>query len=237
LFNNNFFVPTTAPINYLLGFITRQSQERQRVAVFLAASFLVSIPVFFQAPLVRIFPWLSLALTFVWVGLGFWLYRREKTAIWGDLLLGFSWSWLAGSLYWGWLRQEPLWHIPVESIGVPFALYCLWRGWGKIGNLFYLGSLIGTVVTDLYFYITNLIPYWKQLMQVETTLAAQILKEAIVQIQNPWGIAWAIVLTNFLLAIVLWAIQKAQLKWWAFSGAVLSTILVDSLFWLAAAFA
>ncbi len=237
MFNNNFFSPTTVPINYLLGFITRQSQERQRVAVFLAASFLVSVPVFFQAPLVRIFPWLSLALTFVWVGLGFWLYRREKTAIWGDLLLGFSWSWLGGSLYWGWLRQEPLWHIPVESIGVPFAFYCLWRGWGKIGNLFYLGSLIGTAVTDLYFYITNLIPYWKQLMQVETTLAAQILKEAIVQIQNPWGIAWAIVLTNFLLTIVLWAIQKTQLKWWAFSGAVLSTILVDSLFWLAAAFA
>jgi cbb3-type cytochrome oxidase subunit 3 len=237
LFNNNFFSPVTLPFNYFLDSIVGQKQERRPLAVFLAASFLVSVPVFFQAPLVRAFPWLSLALTLFWVGLGSWLYRREQTVIWGDLLLGFSWSWLAGSLYWGWLRQEPFWHIPVESIGVPFAIYFLGRGWGAIGNLFYLGSLLGTAVTDLYFYITDLIPYWKQLMQAETALAPTILKEAIVQIQNPWGIAWAIVLTNFLLAVVLWAIQKTDRKWWAFSGAVLSTILVDSLFWLAAAFA
>lgn len=237
MFNNKFFSPATFPFNYLFSYIVGQKHYRQRLSVFLAASFLVSVPVFFQAPLVRAFPWLSLALTPVWFGLGFWLYKREKTSIWGDLLLGFSWSWLAGSIYWGWLRQEPLWHIPVESVGVPFAIYFLWRGWSQIGSLFYLGSLLGTAVTDLYFYVTDLIPYWKQLMRVETTFAAQILKEAIVQVQNLWGIAWAIVLANFLLAIFLWAVQKTQLKWWAFSGAVLSTILVDSLFWLAAAFA
>ena len=59
----------------------------------LFAGFLVSVPVFIQAPLVRQFPWLSLGFTLVWVALSLWLMGRPKQAIWGDLLLGFSWSW------------------------------------------------------------------------------------------------------------------------------------------------
>ncbi|NEQ24822.1 MAG: DUF3120 domain-containing protein, partial [Microcoleus sp. SIO2G3] len=38
--------------------------------MFAAASFLVSVPVFAQAPLVRQLPLLSLVMTLVWVGLG-----------------------------------------------------------------------------------------------------------------------------------------------------------------------
>jgi hypothetical protein len=212
-------------------------EERQAWRIFLAASFLVSVPVFFQAPLVRLFPWLSLALTGVWVILGWRLYQNKSTRWWGDILLGFSWSWLAGSIYWGWLRWEPLIHIPIESIGVPFAIWCLWQGWGKIGNYFYLGSLLGTAITDLYFYLTDLIPYWRKLMIVEPTLATPIFHDAIAIVQTPWGISWAIVLANSLFAVSLWALQKSQLHWWAFAGAVLSTILVDSLFWIAASLA
>jgi hypothetical protein len=214
-----------------------QSQDRQAWLVFFAASFLVSVPVFFQAPLVRLFPRLSLWLTVVWVVAGWLLYQRQPTRRWGDLLLGFSWSWLAGSIYWGWLRYEPLIHLPVESIGVPFAFWCLWRRWGLIGNLFYLGSLLGTAITDLYFYLTDLIPYWRKLMTVEPSLASPILHQALAQMQTPWGISWAIVLVNILLGLSLWSLQKNQLYWWGFAGAVLSTILVDSLFWIAACFA
>jgi len=36
---------------------------------FAAASFLVSVPVFIQAPLVRLLPWMSLVLTVGWLGL------------------------------------------------------------------------------------------------------------------------------------------------------------------------
>lgn len=212
-------------------------QEKSAWRVFSAASFLVSVPVFFQAPIVRLFPEVSLFLTLFWLILGWWLYKRPQTNWWGDIILGFSWSWLAGSIYWGWLRWQPLIHIPVEAIGVPFAVWCLWRGWGKIGNYFYLGSLLGTAITDLYFYLTNLIPYWRKLMEVEPTLASPIFKSALAQIQTLWGISWAIVLVNLLLAISLWSLQKKHLHWWAFGGAVLSTLVVDSLFWIAAFFA
>ncbi len=223
--------------NSLLNIPLSETQELKSWQVFGAASFLVSVPVFFQAPMVRLFPWISLALTLLWVILGIWLYNRSQTRCWGDLLLGFSWSWLAGSIYWGWLRWEPLIHLPVEAIGVPFAVWCLCRGWGKIGNYFYLGSLLGTAITDLYFYLTGLIPYWRQVMEVDPYFAAAVLKSALVQVQTPWGISWAVVLVNLLLGVSLVALQKSQLHWWAFAGAVLSTLVVDSLFWIAAYFA
>ena len=219
----------SSPVNFV-KWIT----QKQTWLVFLAAAFLVSVPVFIQAPLVRLFPALSLLLTGGWVLLGFTFLSRPSTQLWGDLLLGFSWSWLAGSIYWGWLRWEPLIHLPVEAIGLPFALWCLWKGWGKVGNLFYLGSLLGTAITDIYFYLTNLIPYWRQLMQAEPELYPSIFQSAIAQMQTPWGTGWAVVLVVVLLAIGLRSLQKQQLHWWAFGGAVLSTIFVDGLFWLAA---
>ncbi len=205
--------------------------------MFLAAGFLVSVPVFIQAPLVRLFPEISLLMTGVWLWLAFYLMKQERTQHWGDLLWGFSWSWLAGSLYWGWWRWEPLIHLPVESIGLPVAIWGLWRGWPKIGNFFYLGSLLGTGITDGYFYLTGLIPHWRQLMQVEPTLATPIFQASLAQVQTPWGMSWAVVLANILLGVGLWAMQKPDRHWWALAGAVLSTILVDSLFWLAASLA
>jgi hypothetical protein len=213
------------------------STEKQPWRAFWAASFLVSVPVFLQAPIVRLFPQISLALTILWVILGALLYRRSSSRWWGDLILGFSWSWLAGSIYWGWLRWEPLIHLPIEAIGVPFAAWCIWKGRGLIGNWFYLGSLLGTAITDIYFYLTDLIPYWRQLMIADPAFVSPIFKSALAQIQTPWGISWAIVLVNILLAVSLWSLQQKQLHWWAFAGAVLSTILVDSLFWIAAYFA
>lgn len=223
--------------NALLDLSSWQNQKPQAKRVFFAASFLVSIPVFFQAPIVRLFPWLSLGLTTSWIVLGWLWYQRPQTRWWGDILLGFSWSWLAGSIYWGWLRWEPLIHIPVEAIGLPFALWCVWRGWALVGNYFYLGSLLGTAITDLYFYLTGLIPYWRKLMHVDPALASPIFHSALDQMQTLWGISWAIVLVNLLLAVSFWSLRKRQLHWWAFAGAVLSTILVDSLFWIAAYFA
>lgn len=208
--------------------------NRQSWLVFAAAAFLVSVPVFVQAPLVRQLPLISLGMTWGWVWLGLRLLKHPATQLWGDLLLGFSWSWLAGSIYWGWLRWEPLIHLPVEAIGLPFAVWSLWRGWGKIGNLFYLGSLFGTVLTDVYFYLTDLIPHWRQLMRVDPALATPIFQSAIVQVQTPWGITLAVVLIATLLIVGIWSLAKGQLPWSAFSGAVLSTILVDSLFWVAA---
>jgi hypothetical protein len=230
---------TSANSSHILGLPLQENQAPGAWRVFFTASFLVSVPVFFQAPIVRLFPELSLFITIFWVSLGCILYQHTQSRWWGDIILGFSWSWLAGSIYWGWLRAEPLIHIPVEAIGLPFALLCVWQGWGKIGNFFYLGSLLGTTITDLYFYIVDVIPYWRELMTVDLdpALASPILKAALVQVQTPWGISWAIVLVNILLAVSWWSLRKIELHWWAFAGAVLSTILVDSLFWIVAYFA
>ncbi len=208
--------------------------SRQTWLVFAAAVFLVSVPVFIEAPLVRSLPFISLAMTGFWVWLSFKLMSRPTTYVWGDLLLGFSWSWLAGAIYWGWLRWEPVWHLPVESIGLPFACWCLLRNWGKVGNFFYLGSLLGTVLTDVYFYVVDLMPYWRQIMRVEPAGAPLILQNALIQVQTPWGQAWAVLLASVLLTAGILPLRQRQQHWYAFGGAVLSTILVDSLFLLAA---
>lgn len=210
---------------------------QQTWLVFAAAVFLVSVPVFVEAPIVRVFPSLSLAMTGFWVWLSFILMSRSQTYLWGDLLLGFSWSWLAGSIYWGWLRWEPAWHLPIESIGLPFAVWCLAKNWGKVGNWFYLGSLLGTLLTDVYFYLVDLMPYWRQIMRVDPQGASQILQNALGQVQTPWGVAWALILALVLLTVGIIFLFRKQCHWYAFSGAVLSTILVDSLFLLAAAIA
>lgn len=194
----------------------------------------MSIPVFIQAPLVRLFPWLSLTLTGGWLWLSLTLRSRPTTTRWGDLLLGFTWTWLAGGIYWGWLRWEPLWHLPVEAIGLPFAVVALHKEQDRIGNWFYLGSLFGTAMTDAYFYWVNLIPCWRQLMQVEPDLVQPIFQSAVAQIRTPWGIGCAVILAIVLLVVGGLPLRSSKLHWWAFSGAVLSTILVDGLFWLAA---
>jgi hypothetical protein len=82
-------------------YVLKRRQDLLRntpLLVCLAAGFLVSVPVFFQAPLVRSLPWVSLALTGVWVAIAMVLRQKENTEIWGDLLWGFAWTWLAGSI-------------------------------------------------------------------------------------------------------------------------------------------
>lgn len=225
-------------------FIANTSSNK-RWLVFAAAVFLVSVPVFIEAPLVRSLPILSLVLTVFWLWLSIKLMScsptnspsHSQTYIWGDLLFGFSWTWLTGSIYWGWLRFEPMWHLPIEAIGLPFALWGLAKNWGKIGNWFYLGSLSGTVVTDIYFYLVNLIPDWRQIMTSDPTLASQILQNALTKVQTPWGQSWAVILALLLMTLGVVPLVQKQSHWYAFSGAVLSTILVDSLFLIAATIA
>lgn len=218
-------------------FLLKNIKVNPAVQIFAGAVLLVSVPVFFQAPLVRAWPLFSLALSVGWLGLGRWLQMRPQSSIWGDLLLGFAGSWFAGSIFWGWWRWEPLLHLPIEAICVPVALWCLFRRQFLIGSWFYLGSLFGTLVTDVYFYLVDLIPAWRQLMQVDPSLAPSIFQNALLQMQTPWGISCAGVLLLLLLSVGLLALRSKSLHGWAFSGAVLSTILVDSLFWIAASLA
>ena len=190
-----------------------------------------------EAPLVRTFPWLSLALTINWLGSGLFMMSRPATRLWGDLFVGFSWIWLSGSIYWGWWRWEPLLHLPIEAIALPIVLGCLACQKGKVGGYFYLGSLLGATITDLYFYWVGLIPYWRRLMQVDSRSIHAVLQAALGQMQTFQGVRCASILLILLLILGLLPLQSRSLHWWAFSGAVLSTILVDSLFFLAAVLA
>lgn len=198
--------------------------------MFVAAAILVSIPVFFQAPLVRWSPELGLLSTVFWWLAALALWWGAPGQPWGRLIFGFSWSWLAGSIYWGWWRSEPLLHLPIEAIALPLALWGLWRNQARVGYGFYLGSLLGTAVTDLFFYPTHLIPYWRQVMTVSAAEIPAVLQGAVTQLHT-WGAAvWATVLIVSLTAIGLRSLRQPSLTAWAFSGALLSTLLVDALF-------
>ncbi|MFE4106412.1 DUF3120 domain-containing protein [Almyronema epifaneia] len=227
-------LPTASP------FLQRLAKIPQRWQVFAAAVFLVVVPVFFQAPLVRLLPWLSLLLSGGWffAGLSLIMMRSNQTKPWGDLLVGFTWTWLAGSIYWGWLRWEPFIHLPIEALGLPIVVACLLARRGPIGSYFYLGSLFGTAITDLYFYWTDLIPYWRQLMQQPPAQAADILHSALLQLQTVEGVSRALLLLGVLVVCGCLPLALSRsLHWWAFGGAILSTIFVDSLFLLVAAIA
>jgi hypothetical protein len=204
--------------------------------VFAAGAFLVAVPVFFEAPLVRYWPAVSLLLSLVWAGLSVLLCRQRPTQVWGDLLVGFTWTWFCGSIFWGWLRWQPEWHLVIEALMLPIALWGLRSGWAKVGNCFYLGSLLGTAITDIYFYIVDLIPAWKQLMVVDPSQAGTVFELALAKMYMPWGMAWTAILLTSLLFFGCWGLIRRSLPWMAFSGAVLSTILVDGLFWVAATF-
>ncbi|WP_246559802.1 DUF3120 domain-containing protein [Leptothoe kymatousa] len=203
----------------------------------MAAAFLVSVPVFIQAPLVRVQPWVSLAMTLLWIVSGFQLLRYRSLELWGDLAIGFSWTWLAGSIYWGWLRENPYIHLPIEAIGLPIVLILISQKRLMVGSYFYLGSLLGTAITDLYFYWVNLLPYWKQAMQVEPAAVGPVLHNALLEIQNPIAAIRAMVLLTILMLMGSFAMKEQHTHSWAFAGAVLSTILVDALFLAAATLA
>ena len=209
----------------------------QHWRLFVVAVVLVSVPVFVQAPLVRSLPFISLLATLGWWALSNRLSSQPKTQVWGDLLLGFTWTWLAGSLYWGLFRWEPYFHLPIESIGIPFAVWGISRNQGKVGHFFYLGSLLGTAITDIYFYLANLMPHWRALMLANEELARPIFRDAIAQVQTPWGTGLALVLVVSLLTFSVLPLRSSKLHWWVFGGAVLSTILVDGLLWVAACLA
>lgn len=214
----------------------------------LAAALLVSVPVFAQAPLVRLCPWLSLVLTVPWLWVSLRLRGNPRYADWGDLLVGFTWTWLAGSIYWGWFRWEPVVHLPIEAIGLPFVCLALNRSspatppqehrqpW-KVGHWFYLGSLLGTALTDFYFYLVDLMPHWRQLMRIDPQFSQVVFQDALSRMHTPWGGFCAGTLLAMLLVLGGLSLRSRQLHFWAFGGAVLSTILVDGLFWFAATLA
>ncbi len=184
------------------------------IALRLCSSFFVILPIFVQAPWVRVQPISALCFTFV-ILIGAIIFLREESNKWfivGSLLLGVSVSWLGGCLFWGWLSPYPILHIPVEAVVLPLALIGLGTKW-KIGSSFYISSLFGTAVTDIAIFFTGIMDQWKEVITADSDTAPLILQktsENLIQINSLSIIIF--------LAIILWFISQE-----IFHSAIIST--------------
>ena len=174
------------------------------ISLRLWSSLFIILPIFVQAPWVRLEPISALCFTFVILLGAFFLYKQgsNKWFIVSSLLFGVSGSWLGGCLFWGWLSPFPILHIPVEAVVLPLALIGLSSNW-KIGSSFYISSLFGTAVTDLTIFLTGIMDQWRQVITADSENAPLILQktsENLIQIKS-----LSIIL---LVSLILWFISK-----------------------------
>ena len=207
------------------------------IALRLWSSFFVILPIFVQAPWVRLQPLSALCFTFIIIFFAFLLSRNESNRwfIVGSLLLGISGSWLGGCLFWGWLSPFPILHIPVEAVVLPLALIGFGTNW-KIGSSFYISSLFGTAVTDITIFLIGIMDQWKQVITADSENAPMILQktsQSLIQIKSLSIIVFV--------ALILWFISKEILdsgtinttsgKALLVSGYVIqTTLIVDGIF-------
>ncbi|MDC2975643.1 DUF3120 domain-containing protein [Prochlorococcus sp. AH-736-D23] len=174
------------------------------ISLRLWSSFFVILPIFVQAPWVRLEPISALCFTFIIIIGAYLLYKKQskKWFIVSSLLLGVSGSWLGGCLFWGWLSPFPILHIPVEAVVLPLALIGLGTDL-KIGSSFYISSLFGTAVTDITIFLIGIMDQWREVITADSENAPLILQktsENLIQIKSLSII--------FLTALILWFIAR-----------------------------
>ena len=201
------------------------------------SSTMVVLPVFVQAPWVHVFPFSAFLFSFIIFFIGFYLLKFS-TAKWssvGSLLVGVSWSWLGGCLFWGWLRAHPVWHLPVESIALPIAITLLQTRW-KIGASFYLASLLGTAFTDVMIVLTGVMKAWPQVVEASFSEASKILSFTAAQLLEPFSLLAIFIAALLIILIANWMNQKSKNDslssdaWLVSSSALTTTLWVDGLF-------
>jgi hypothetical protein len=174
------------------------------ISLRLWSSFFVILPIFVQAPWVRLEPISALCFTFI-ILLGAYVLYKKKSNKWfivSSLLFGVSGSWLGGCLFWGWLSPFPILHIPVEAVVLPLALIGLGTNW-KIGSSFYISSLFGTAVTDISIFLIGIMDQWREVITADSQNAPMILQktsENLIQIKSLSII--------FFTALILWIISR-----------------------------
>lgn len=200
----------------------------------LVSGLLVTLPVFLQAPWVRLAPFSSALFTAVLLAAGLLLERHHhpQAKRLGALVVGFCGSWLAGSLFWGWFRSHPILHLPIEALALPLALGGLGGRW-RLACGFYLGSLLGTAATDLAIAATGVMPLWPQVLEAGPAEAAALLNQAASQVLQPVPLSVVVVAAAGLLQLCRWLWpQGATAR--VFAAALATTLSVDGLFLLAA---
>ncbi len=174
------------------------------ISLRLWSSFFVILPIFVQAPWVRLEPISALCFTFIILLGAYALYKKQskKWFVVSSLLIGVSGSWLGGCLFWGWLSPFPILHIPVEAVALPLALIALGTDW-KIGSSFYISSLFGTAVTDITIFLIGIMDQWREVITADSENAPLILQktsENLIQIKSLSIICFT--------ALILWFISK-----------------------------
>ena len=198
---------------------------------------MVVLPVFVQAPWVHVFPFSAFIFSFIIFFLGFYLLKfcGNRWSSVGSLLVGVSWSWLGGCLFWGWLRAHPVWHLPVESIALPIAVSLLETRW-KIGASFYLASLLGTAFTDLMIVVTGVMKSWPEVVDAPFSEASKMLSFTAEQLLAPFSLLAIFVAALLIILIANWMNQKSKSEilssdaWLVSSSALTTTLWVDGLF-------
>jgi len=198
------------------------------------AALLVVLPVFLQAPWVRASPMGATLFTPGLVALGVVLQRRGQgpwSAI-GALLVGFAGSWLGGSLFWGWWRVHPLWHLPIEGFALPLALGGLGSRW-RLAGAFYLASLLGTAATDGVMALTGVIHLWPQVVEAPLSEAGVLLQQAGEAVLQPMALGLIGLSGTVLLAVRCW-LWPQGLAGRVAAATLATTLVVDGIFLAAA---
>jgi hypothetical protein len=202
----------------------------RRLSLDLVAALLVTLPVFVQAPLVHAHPLVATLLTMplLATSIVLGLSPSEQRARAGALLVGFAGSWFCGSLFWGWCRLHPLWHLPIEALALPLALGGLRSRWQLAGS-FYLASLLGTAATDATMALTGLMPLWPAALAAEAGEAGALLQEAALRLLTPLNLVLISAFAAALLGLSLGLWQRGATARLA-AATVITTLLVDALF-------
>ncbi len=163
---------------------------------------MVVLPVFLQAPWVRLDPFSATLFTAVLIAAGLLLHQsRSQTASdLGSLLVGFSGSWLAGCIFWGWLRAHPVLHLPVEAFALPVALGGLQGRW-RLAATFYLSSLLGTACTDLAMAATGVMQFWPAVVTASLDQAPLLLHQAGLHLLQPLPMATLVIAAALVIII------------------------------------
>ena len=201
------------------------------------ASMLVVLPVFVQAPWVREQPFTSCLFGFVLLSVGVITHSiaPNRWKDFGALLVGFSGSWLAGSLFWGWLASHPLLHLPVEAFALPLAITGLQTRW-RLGCAFYLASLLGTAFTDLAMALTGVMSLWPAVIAASPAEATVLLQDAASFVLRPSSLLTVSAAGIIIFQLVQYCRYRSSLsvtidRAWAVAAAVLfTTLLIDGLF-------
>ena len=212
-----------------------RAAESKGWGLWLSGCLLVALPVFLQAPWVRLAPFSAALFTapLLFLGIALSQHPQQRWSTTGTLLVGFSGSWLGGCLFWGWCRLHPLWHLPIEAFALPLALGGLSTRW-RLAASFYLASLVGTAATDGVMAITGVMRHWTEVLNAPIDQATLLLQQAALGVLEPIPLGVTLLAGAVLVNLCRRYWHHPDGAWRVAAAAMATTLAVDGLFLAAA---